>query len=213
MKIALLTWTYFNYGTQLQAYSMCTYLKKNGQDVEFINYIKELMDRFPEVEFKEFCFNKTSNKTNSIEITTIYDITKNCCVLITNPQLINNRLDQIIAKEQEKFDKVFIYPLWKINMNKKVKDIVNTNLISTIKNNLEIFSLKENDIKDISHNHILMIRKIIEKFLKIDRIEKDVLLDLDFVELQFMYINLALCNKEFIKVQKHINSILINLNK
>lgn len=122
-------------------------------------------------------------------------------------------MDQIIAKEQEKFDKVFIYPLWKINMNKKVKDIVNTNLISTIKNNLEIFSLKENDIKDISHNHILMIRKIIEKFLKIDRIEKDVLLDLDFVELQFMYINLALCNKEFIKVQKHINSILINLNK
>lgn len=187
--------------------------KENLEDKEFIAYIKELMKEFHDIEFKEFCFNKTSNKTNSIEITTIYDITKNCCVLITNPQLINNQLDQIITQQQTKFQNVFISPLWKINMNKKVKDIVNTNLISTIKNNLEIFSLKENDVKDISNNHILMIRKVYEKLLEIDSIEKDVLLDLDFVELQFMYINLALCNKEFIKVQKHTNSILINLNK
>lgn len=44
MKIALLTWTYFNYGTQLQAYSMCTYLKNNGQDVDFINYLTRKED-------------------------------------------------------------------------------------------------------------------------------------------------------------------------
>lgn len=44
MKIALLTWTYFNYGTQLQAYSMCMYLKNNGQDVDFINYLTRKED-------------------------------------------------------------------------------------------------------------------------------------------------------------------------
>ena len=44
MKIALLTWTYFNYGTQLQAYSMCTYLQNNGQDVDFINYLTRKED-------------------------------------------------------------------------------------------------------------------------------------------------------------------------
>ena len=44
MKIALLTWTYINYGTQLQAYSMCTYLKNNGQDVDFINYLTRKED-------------------------------------------------------------------------------------------------------------------------------------------------------------------------
>lgn len=44
MKIALLTWTYVNYGTQLQAYSMCTYLKNKGQDVDFINYLTRKED-------------------------------------------------------------------------------------------------------------------------------------------------------------------------
>lgn len=44
MRIALLTWTYVNYGTQLQAYSMCTYLKNKGQDVDFINYLTRKED-------------------------------------------------------------------------------------------------------------------------------------------------------------------------
>lgn len=44
MKIALLTWTYSNYGTQLQAYSMCTYLKKLGHEVEFVNYLTSKED-------------------------------------------------------------------------------------------------------------------------------------------------------------------------
>lgn len=44
MKIALFTWTYLNYGTQLQAYSMCTYLKNNGQDIDFINYLTHKED-------------------------------------------------------------------------------------------------------------------------------------------------------------------------
>lgn len=44
MKIAILTWTYKNYGTQLQAYSLCEYLKKAGHEVVLIDYTTQKKD-------------------------------------------------------------------------------------------------------------------------------------------------------------------------
>lgn len=187
--------------------------KENLEDEEFMGYIKELINRFPDVEFKEFCFNKTSNKTNSIEVTTIYDITKNCCILITNPELINNRLDQIITQQQEKLQNVMISPLWKTHLNNKIKDIVMPNLINAIKNNLDIFTLSENDIKEISNNHILMVRKSFEKLLNLEVINKTVLLNISFKELQFINITETFKNRDFVKVQKYLTSKLLELSK
>ena len=42
--------------------------KENLEDEDFINYIKELMERFPDVEFKGFCFDKFNNNLISLKI-------------------------------------------------------------------------------------------------------------------------------------------------
>ena len=187
--------------------------KENLEDEDFMNYIKELIERFPNVEFKEFYFNYTSNKTNSVQINTSYDITKNCCILITNPELINNRLDQIITQQQIKFQNVYISPFYKTHLNNKIKDIVMPNFINAIKNNLDIFTLSENDIKEISNNHILMVRRSFEKLLNLEVINKTVLLNISFKELQFINISETFKNRDFVKVQKYLTSKLLELSK
>ena len=187
--------------------------KENLEDEDFMNYIKDLMEKFPDVEFKEFYFNYTSNKTNSVQINTSYDITKNCCILITNPELINNRLDQIITQQQIKFQNVYISPFYKTHLNNKIKDIVMPNFINAIKNNLDIFTLSENDIKEISNNHILMVRRSFEKLLNLEVINKTVLLNISFKELQFINITETFKNRDFVKVQKYLTSKLLELSK
>ncbi len=187
--------------------------KENLEDEEFMGYIKELMEKFPDVEFKGFCFNYTSNKTNSVQINTSYDITKNCCILITNHELINNRLDQIITQQQIKFQNVYISPFYKTHLNNKIKDIVMPNLINAIKNNLDIFTLSENDIKEISNNHILMVRRSFEKLLNLEVINKTDLLNISFKELKFINISETFKNRDFIKVQKYLTSKLLELSK
>ncbi len=187
--------------------------KENLEDEDFMNYIKELIERFPNVEFKEFYFNYTSNKTNSVQINTSYDITKNCCILITNPELINNRLDQIITQQQIKFQNVYISPFYKTHLNNKIKDIVMPNFINAIKNNLDIFTLSENDIKEISNNHILMVRRSFEKLLNLEVINKTDLLNISFKELKFINISETFKNRDFIKVQKYLTSKLLELSK
>ncbi len=42
--------------------------KENLEDEEFVEYINELMDRFPDVEFKGFCFNDRQKKALNLSL-------------------------------------------------------------------------------------------------------------------------------------------------
>lgn len=188
--------------------------KENLEDEEFIGYIKELMERFPDVEFKGFCFKKQDNKfINYIQINDIKDIILNSCVFIINPQLHGNQLDYKILEQQNKFVNIFVNDYNKLYNHLQIKNIVLPNLINVIKNNLEVFGLTVNDIEDISFNHILMVMKAFEKLSLINKIDEDTLLNTTLKELSFINIKDAINNKEFIKVQKYINKNLIELSK
>ncbi len=187
--------------------------QENLEDEEFVGYINELMVRFPKAKFKKFFFdNSLDNIENSIKISTIEDITNNVCVLVTNPILQDNHFDQLITKQQFKFENVFVTPCNKQNLYKKINEIVMEPFISIIKNNLQAFGLDSNDIKNISHNHILMIKKSFEKHTNIDIIDNKEFMEMVFKEMVFNHIKLALKDKNFIKFQKLTNKTLVTLN-
>ena len=108
--------------------------KENLEDEEFVGYIKELMKRFPEVEFKGFCFTESGNNrlknfiNNKISIMVInqYEELLNTEILISTPDFINGNIN---------FTNIFVNHLQNIcllnyhsiNKNKLIKDFINPN--------------------------------------------------------------------------------------
>lgn len=184
--------------------------KENLEDTDFMNYVKGIKNRFSDAKFVGFCFTKPSDDfAEYIKISDIKDIINNSCIFIVNPQLQDNNLDQYISNNQEKFINVFINPHNKTNINKYIKDIQNQKLIKIIKSNLELLKLTQEDIKDISDNHILMIIKSIEKLTEVEILDKNKLLNSGLRELLELYIKESLNNKKFIETLNYITSILI----
>jgi hypothetical protein len=184
--------------------------KENLEDEEFMKYVKDIKSRFSDARFVGFCFDKPNDDfAEYIKISDIKDIINNSCIFIVNPQLQDNNLDQYISNNQEKFINVFINPHNKTNINKYIKDIQNQKLIKIIKSNLELLKLTQEDIKDISDNHILMIIKSIEKLTEVEILDKNKLLNSGLRELLELYIKESLNNKKFIETLNYITSILI----
>jgi hypothetical protein len=181
--------------------------KKNLDDEEFMNYIKELMKKFPKIEFKGFYFNAPQRLIESIEIIKINqytDLIGKISVLIINPQVNFNWLDQYTNHHQNKIQNILVSPFERMHFHKKIQDIYMPILIEKIKNNLENFHLTFEDIKDISYNHILMSRRSFEKLVPLEHIEKEKLLNMSLKELACLYISEALKNQKFIEIQKKL---------
>lgn len=183
--------------------------KENLEDEEFVNYVKDIKGRFPDARFVGFCFQKPNDDfVEYIKIKDVKDIVSNACVIIVNPHLPTNILDRNIIQKQFQLPNVLISVLDKSNHKKLIKDIKFINLVNKIKKNLNAFNLNNKDINGISENHLLMILKSFEKTLNLKFIDKNKLLELNLVDIQKIYINVALNNKDFIAKQKSIHMIL-----
>lgn len=182
----------------------------NLNDKDFMNYINDLKNHFTDTTFRRFSIGDSENNSNTIKITCINDINKNCSVLIINPQAKNNTIDQALMRGQLKISNVFITPFIKNIMHKQIIDIKNNYLTNEIKNNLELFKLTTEDIIDIDNSHILMLIKSFNKLgyqYDINLVKKISLKDLIFI-----HITHAIRDKKFIVNQKNIFKNITNLN-
>jgi hypothetical protein len=186
--------------------------KENLEDEEFVGYIKELMVRFPEVEFKGFCFDNRVHLFDSsikpIKVNDIRQLAQHVTILLTNPNTIMER-----TLIQSYFKNTFaILTYNKININMKIKNIINENLIALYKNNLDIFRLTSKDIQKYP-NHILLASLVLSKSLNNEF--KNILLNQEHTlkEHAIKIITLLLQDKDFIyplnKLRKTIRSLLL----
>ncbi|MDX4050282.1 hypothetical protein Q6A83_05780 [Aliarcobacter skirrowii] len=108
--------------------------KENLEDEEFVGYIKELMERFPDVEFKGFCFTKSENNkfknfiNGKIYIMVInhYKELLNTEILISTPDFINGNTNftNIFVNDLQN---IYLLNYHSINKNKLLKDFINPN--------------------------------------------------------------------------------------
>lgn len=150
--------------------------KENLEDKEFVEYIKELIERFPKVEFKGFCFNKRENilkelndNFNNLEIiipNSINDVMKNIEIFIYR-QGIDYEIKDILLKYSEK-----VIPL-AFHNRVIFNDITTVKVHYKIQENLELFNFKSKDLEDNLHIHPFLIhnrflKKINQPLLTID---------------------------------------------
>ena len=123
--------------------------KENLEDEEFMNYIKELTTRFPEVELKGFCFDKIQNINNSLNINGVKFIVVNSIgtlipqiqIFISNYKnpVLSNKLYKII---QLKTDYVLFSNYNNVNeYHKKLIDVDIEYIRNIMIKNQEIFEV------------------------------------------------------------------------
>ncbi len=139
--------------------------KENLEDEEFMGYIKELMERFPDVEFKGFCFDKFNNNLISLKIIEIKcagEIIPNIEIFIANSKIKDIQLSNKIFNKNHKIT-TFNYS--KANDTFNPNTIYHENpLIKFHKN----FSITEEDLKSVNNNLNLIMHNLICKKLGID---------------------------------------------
>jgi hypothetical protein len=186
--------------------------EENLADDEFMGYIKELMVRFPDVEFKGFCFDNRVHLFDSsikpIKVNDIRQLAQHVTILLTNPNTIMER-----TLIQSYFKNTFaILTYNKININMKIKNIINENLIALYKNNLDTFGLTSKDIQKYP-NHILLASLVLSKSLNNEF--KNILLNQEHTlkEHATKIITILLQEKNFIyplnKLRKTIRRLLL----
>lgn len=139
--------------------------KENLEDEEFVGYIKELMERFPDVEFVGFCFDKFNNNLISLKIIEIKcagEIIPNIEIFIANSKIKDIQLSNKIFNKNHKIT-TFNYS--KANDTFNPNTIYHENpLIKFHKN----FSITEEDLKSVNNNLNLIMHNLICKKLGID---------------------------------------------
>ncbi len=114
MKIGILTWTYSNYGTMLQAYALQNYLKEQGHTVQLINYTP---------------MNENVIKYNKYNINNFMKRIKNKIILINENKKIE-ALDEkfkIGMNKRESLFKNFIDKSLPLTENYKIDELFNLN--------------------------------------------------------------------------------------
>lgn len=127
--------------------------EENLEDEEFVGYIKELMIRFPDVEFKGFCFNYKQKKLlEKLNLTNID------CMIVSNIFPITAKINLFIQTLKHYslvpyLTKQNIYSIWFVN------DAYNSNLtIDNYDSNKDSYNFKQFDYKNtesISDNYAL----------------------------------------------------------
>ncbi|MFW3341619.1 hypothetical protein [Aliarcobacter butzleri] len=199
--------------------------KENLEDEEFVEYIKELMKRFPEVEFKGFCFdNKAKNNTFLGKMftlkpnSTISELLKEIEIFIWD---LKSHLDLDVAKYLLKYSNntlnIFNFknPYFVDLKNSSLKDYDDfyKNRDEIIIKNPDEFGFTKDEINLYKDSYVnLMYKALIRR-----EDNKDYILDInqDALEfLQFEQINLAFMYKNFkknhIKIHKTRN---VKLNR
>jgi ubiquinone/menaquinone biosynthesis C-methylase UbiE len=180
--------------------------EENLADEEFVGYIKELMVRFPDVEFKGFCFNKSiSNTINKeiklLEISSINEIILNTEIFIWD---LKGKTDLTVVKYLLEFSNSifnifnFKNPYF-INLeNKSLKeyDKFYSNRGEIIITNPKKFGFTDDEIENTNRSYTkLMYESLLNKSSKdnfIIDLEQDALEFLQFKQIEF-----ALKNRQF----------------
>jgi len=186
--------------------------KENLEDEEFMNYVKDIKDRFPDVRFIGFCFEKPSNNfAEYIEIKDVKDVVSNACTLLVNQYLPNNAIDQSLMKNQSSMPNVYTLTFQKSIIDKKIEELNGHIIVDIIKDNLCEFGLSSDDLKALPNNHLVIFRKSFEKLANLTPVNNDIILNLTTTEWNSLNIKEALYNKNFIKIQKQLSSTLQSL--
>ncbi len=183
--------------------------KENLEDEVFVGYIKELMERFPDVQFKGFCFSKIESQLFENSNNFSFKIINNIAQLILEIEFfiwdLKNYLDLKIAK-MTLSSCTNIYNIFNFRnsyfVNLKDNDLTtydhfykNNNEI--IINNPQLFDFTENEISLYDHSYTKLMYEALIK-----REDNTYILDInqDALEfLQFEQIKLALKYKKFKK--------------
>lgn len=177
--------------------------KENMEDEEFVGYIKELMERFPEVEFKGFCFVKDieliqkmnfKNKFSYFVINNIIDIVEKSTVFFANRQK-DNRILLFLMKNVP-----MVLPIVFLNerLSMTVDELGTTESHKNLLQYLKKWGISDTQIEKESQNFFLLFyNHLIPNYLNIDlSIEGNLL----FKELLILGIKLGLSNPEYRKL-------------
>ena len=187
--------------------------EENLEDEEFVHYIKELLIKFPNVQFKGFCFNESTLnlskqifKTHCIfkEISDSFEIFKNISIYLHNRKNNNEYTIKINQNIVKYFPQIYI-----ILLTNEIKNILANEVKLTRNNyffkNLEKFSINKSDGKDlylydILYNHIF---KTIPNFKYTLKSSTTI-----YQLLYFDNIELTIKNKEFAELLSKIRQML-----
>ncbi|MFW2605346.1 hypothetical protein [Aliarcobacter butzleri] len=156
-------------------------IKENLEDEEFVGYIKELKERFPDVEFKGFCFDKINedifknifpkSKINYVMIESLTTIFKNIEIYVCN------------ASAKEELTKYYKFQnairIASNNLMISYYDKTKNILIQDLKNSInfqehsyvkyfDFFGYKKEDINDANKNIYSLIWNTILNQLKVN---------------------------------------------
>ncbi|MCT7522608.1 hypothetical protein N5T57_06710 [Aliarcobacter cryaerophilus] len=180
--------------------------KENFEDEEFMRYIKELITRFPNLEFVGFCFNKSISNTISkeiklLEISSINEIILNTEIFIWD---LKGKTDLAVVKYLLEFSNSifnifnFKNPYF-INLeNKSLKeyDKFYSNRGEIIITNPKKFGFSDDEIENTNRSYTkLMYESLLNRSSKdnfIIDLEQDALEFLQFKQIEF-----ALKNRQF----------------
>lgn len=180
--------------------------KENLEDVEFVGYIKELITRFPNLEFVAFCFNKSISNTISkeiklLEISSINEIILNTEIFIWD---LKGKTDLTVVKYLLEFSNSifnifnFKNPYF-INLeNKSLKeyDKFYSNRGEIIITNPKKFGFSDDEIKNSNRSYTKLMYETVLSRSSRDNFIID--LEQDALEfLQFKQIEFALKNRQF----------------
>jgi hypothetical protein len=187
--------------------------KENLEDEEFVGYIKELIERFPNVEFKGFCFNKKQiSKIKNLDIQIVHiisytEIIKNISIFIT-PLYLNN-VNSLLIK--------LIITNSQILINYYSKEFATKN-IDTFNKELEsdfmkmrkygtIYKFLDNEVLN-AQNYLFLVFKTY-----MNRVNDETLFDFTSLKelLYFQTIACALVSPEFPKYMSHLRNTDIKL--
>lgn len=188
--------------------------EENLEDEDFVNYIKELYVRFPQVTFKAFYFAdeqkiQVENKLKNIQlikVNNIFDLISNIQIYLT----IHNGKDIIMNWLIRYCESIYVspYSLWGKDLTLEQHDkqvIKNHKMI----NNLDTYGLLGKDFEDVNYSfNRLKYEKLLFKNTNLD--EKNLNLNTAMYDFgNFDNIEYALADKQF------INNIfrLRNINK
>jgi hypothetical protein len=185
--------------------------EENLEDEEFVEYIKELMVRFPEVRFKGFVFSdelkeKTREQFNGdglelFESRSVYDICQNIEIYLSNyERTFANQLENGMVNLLRKYSTdVACLGLGLQRQEITIREIEETNFsyFKPFFDNLEILGFEENDRKKYGTSyHEIYYKKAVEQY------GVDIGFDMnETVSKAYVYWNLklGLHNHEFIK--------------
>lgn len=187
--------------------------EENLEDEEFVGYIKELMRRFPDVEFKGFCFSKKQIlKIKNLDIQIVHiisytEIIKNISIFIT-PLYLNN-VNSLLIK--------LIITNSRILINYYSKEFATKN-IDTFNKELEsdfmrmrkystIYKFLDNEVIN-AQNYLFLVFKTY-----MNRVNDETLFDFTSLKelLYFQTIACALVSPEFPKYMSHLRNTDIKL--